>query len=106
MVQGYSEENFNIGEIIMIAKKHFINWKKIVNQDFKPNDTRSLLGVSGSQDWLEGFDIGSIMHMSTVIYGDFVYFGDMIYEISKRMIIEKIVYISISYFTLATEIRF
>jgi hypothetical protein len=28
------------------------------------------------------------------------------YEISKKMIIEKVIYLSINYFTIATEIRF
>lgn len=30
----------------------------------------------------------------------------MIYEISKRVLLEKIIYLSISYFTIATELRF
>ena len=30
----------------------------------------------------------------------------MIYEISKRVLLEKVIYLSISYFTIATEIRF
>jgi hypothetical protein len=30
----------------------------------------------------------------------------MIYEISKRNLLEKIIYLSISYFTIATEYRF
>ena len=30
----------------------------------------------------------------------------MIYEISKRILLEKIIFLSISYFTIATEFRF
>jgi len=44
--------------------------------------------------------------MNTIIFEDFTYFGDIVYELSKRMLLEKVVYLSICYFTLATEIRF
>lgn len=30
----------------------------------------------------------------------------MIYELAKRQILEKVIYFSISYFTIATELRF
>jgi len=46
------------------------------------------------------------MHLSPVFYEDFSFYGDMVYEISKNMILEKVIYLSISYFTIATEIRF
>lgn len=46
------------------------------------------------------------MHMTPLFYEDFSYFGDFSYEISKRMILEKVIYMSICYFTIATEIRF
>ena len=46
------------------------------------------------------------MHMYTINFDEFCNFGDIIFEISKRQIIEKVIYLSICYFTLATEIRF
>jgi hypothetical protein len=30
----------------------------------------------------------------------------MIYELAKRQLLEKVIYLSISYFTIATELRF
>ncbi|KRW98821.1 hypothetical protein PPERSA_10592 [Pseudocohnilembus persalinus] len=71
-----------------------------------PKDQRSLLGVANGTDWIEVFNIGTIMHMNPVLYKDFTYFGDILYEISKRNILEKVIYLSICYFTIATEIRF
>jgi len=46
------------------------------------------------------------MHLQPVFYEDFSFCGDMVYEISKNMILEKIIYLSICYFTIATEMRF
>lgn len=46
------------------------------------------------------------MHISPLSYDEFTFFGDFTYEISKNQIEEKIIYLSICYFTLATEIRF
>ena len=46
------------------------------------------------------------MHMYPINFDEFCNFGDIIFEISKRQIIEKVIYLSICYFTLATEIRF
>ncbi len=45
------------------------------------------------------------MHMEAVNYEDFSFFGDIMYEISKKMILKKIIYLSITYFTIATELR-
>lgn len=44
--------------------------------------------------------------MYPINFDEFCNFGDIIFEISKRQIIEKVIYLSICYFTLATEIRF
>lgn len=46
------------------------------------------------------------MHLEPLYYEDFSFLGDMLYEISKNMILEKVIYLSICYFTIATEIRF
>jgi len=31
------------------------------------------------------------MHMTPIFYEDFSYFGDIVYEISKRLILEKVI---------------
>jgi hypothetical protein len=72
----------------------------------KEDDFRSLLGVQNVREWIENFNIGSIMHMEPLAYEEFQSYGEMIYEISKRVLLEKVIYLSISYFTIATEFRF
>lgn len=72
----------------------------------KEDDFRSLLGVQNVKEWIENFNIGSIMHMEPLSYEEFQSYGEMIYEISKRVLLEKVIYLSISYFTIATEFRF
>jgi len=41
----------------------------------KTNDmeTRSLLGVQNSSNWIENFNIGSIMHLQALKYNEFVF---------------------------------
>lgn len=46
------------------------------------------------------------MHLSPISYDEFSFYGDILYEISYKMLLEKIIFHSICYFTLATEIRF
>ena len=46
------------------------------------------------------------MHLQPVYYEDFSFCGDIIYEISRNMMLEKVIYLSICYFTIATEMRF
>jgi hypothetical protein len=46
------------------------------------------------------------MHMEGIKYDDFsFFFGDIMYELSKKNILEKVIYLSITYFTIATELR-
>ena len=35
------------------------------------------------------------MHLSPISYEEFTFYGDIIYEISKKMLIEKIIFSSI-----------
>lgn len=46
------------------------------------------------------------MHMSPMKYEEYCSYREMMYEISKKVLLEKIIYESISFFTIATEIRF
>ena len=41
-------------------------------------------------DWIENFNIGTIMHLTPVTYEEFTWFADLIYEISKKMLLEKV----------------
>ena len=46
------------------------------------------------------------MHMKSITYDDFCFFEDLMYEMSKKNLIERVIYLSIGYFTIATEMRF
>ncbi|CAD8170855.1 unnamed protein product [Paramecium octaurelia] len=103
--------------ILREAKKQLYFWRtnpennekhirKELKLDQKEDDYRSILGVQNVQEWIQTFNIGFIMHMTPQIYKDFSSQGEMLYEISKRLLLEKIIYLSISYFTIATELRF
>lgn len=45
-------------------------------------EARSILGVMNGNEWIENFNIGSIMHMAPITYEEFALFGDLLYEIS------------------------
>ncbi|CAD8190390.1 unnamed protein product [Paramecium octaurelia] len=84
-------------------EKHLRKELKLASQN---EEYRSLLGIQNLAEWIKNFNIGSIMHMAPQLYDDFTQFGEMIYELAKRQILEKVIYFSISYFTIATELRF
>lgn len=69
-------------------------------------ETRSLLGVQNSSNWIENFNIGSIMHLQALKYNEFVFYGDLMFQLQKKFILEKVIFLSICCFTIATEIRF
>jgi len=93
----------NRQQVLLEVKKSLYFWKKNpennerdLRKELKaPKETnignkRSLLGVkSDSTEWIENFNIGSIMHMNPVKYDDFCFFGDFNYEISKNQLLEK-----------------
>ncbi|CAD8182405.1 unnamed protein product [Paramecium pentaurelia] len=103
--------------ILREAKKQLYFWKnnptnneKHIRQELKinnkPDDYRSILGVQNVEEWIQSFNVSFIMHMTPLIHNEFSQQGEMLYEISKRMLLEKIIQLSISYFTIATELRF
>ena len=46
------------------------------------------------------------MHMKSITYDDFCFFEDLMYEMSKKNLLERVIYLSIGYFTIATEILY
>ncbi|CAK94204.1 unnamed protein product (macronuclear) [Paramecium tetraurelia] len=104
-------------QLLRETKRQLYNWRnnpenneKSVRKELKlvtqNEEYRSLLGIQNLADWIKNFNIGSIMHMAPQIYEDFTSFGEMIFELAKRQLLEKVIYLSISYFTIATELRF
>lgn len=94
----------NRQEMLLEVKKSLYYWKrnpennerdlrKELNAPKENNlgNKRSLLGLKAeSTEWIENFNIGSIMHMNPVKYDEFSYFGDLNYEISKNQLLEKV----------------
>ncbi len=57
-----------------------------------PNDLRSLLGVQNEFEWVEQFNIGTIMHISPINYTQFALAGEMLYEFSRKVLLEKVIF--------------
>lgn len=77
--------------------------KRIFSKD---EEVRSPLGLQNKNDWIEEFNIGTIMHMSAMSYGDFHWVPSFFQELTKKALYEKVIYCSVNHFTIATEIRF
>jgi hypothetical protein len=107
--------------ILAATKKSLFNWKnnpenneKYLRKEFKKtniqndviDDTRSLLGVRQTPEWLENLNIGSIMHMKPMRYKEYAHKRDLVTEITKDALHEKAIFQSLVYFTTATEMRF
>ncbi|CAD8076454.1 unnamed protein product [Paramecium primaurelia] len=104
-------------QLLKETKRQLYNWRNKPDNNEKSNrkelklvtqneEYQSLLGIQNLAEWIKNFNIGSIMHMAPQIYEDFTQFGEMIFELAKRQLLEKVIYLSISYFTIATELRF
>lgn len=72
----------------------------------KEEDNRSVLGIQNGLNWMQSFNIGTIMHMQPIQYEEFCLCGGMVYELQRKLLLEKVIYMSIAYFTIATEMRF
>jgi len=44
--------------------------------------------------------------MKSISYDDFCFYEGCLFEMSKRNLLERVIYLSIGYFTIATEMRF
>ena len=84
----------------------------IKNNSFKIN-TRSVLGVKNTNDWIYGLNIGNIMHLTPFDFDDLskdfseeISYNKIIKELTNDSILEKVVYLSSAYFCIATEFRF
>ena len=103
MMQMRDPLTINKDELLKEARKSLYFWKnnpennekhlrQQINLPTRQDDSekRSLLGIQNQHEWIENFNIGSIMHMIPVGYDDFCFFGDLIYELSKKKILEKV----------------
>lgn len=94
----------NPAESVSNARKSIYNWKnnpenneKYLRKEFSKdsnscvlNDNRSLLGVQQASDWLEDFNIGSVMHMKPMKYKDYAKKREFVKEITKEALQENV----------------
>ena len=66
---------------LKLRSKTSTNTSLIMNVE-EEKDSRSLLGTSGANNWIEEFNIGSLMHMNSLSYDNLALFGEPSFEIS------------------------
>lgn len=108
-------------ELLKQTRKSLFNWKnnpenneKYLRKEFGKSklpaelkdENRSLLGVQRPLEWLETLNIGTIMHMKPLKYKEYAQKKEFTNEITKDSLQEKVIYQSLIYFTIATEMRF
>jgi len=67
---------------------------------------RSLLGLKSKEDWIFNINIGNVMHLSALSLEDLAISPQIAHEMCRDALYEKIIMLSIAYFSLATECRF
>ena len=73
---------------IISAKKHYQSWKTINKMQKQSQDSANESGL----EWIENFNIGSIMHMVPMKYNEFSTFNEIMFEVAHKSILEKIIY--------------
>lgn len=68
-----------------LRKELFVNRNE---QKFMEN--RNLLGLSETNEWIENFNIGNIMHLNPMSYKEFTFYGEFHYEISNKKLLEMV----------------
>ena len=99
--------------------KNFKNGKNVNKRAFVKEDilsfireikskisTRNILGVIKNDDWLNLFNIGNIMFLYAMSYDDLDLDSDPKYELLRDAVIEKILMLTVSFFSIANELRF
>ena len=92
----------NINKEIFTKEKIF---SFISNKETKIS-TRNILGIIKNDDWLNLFNIGNIMFLYAMSYDDLDLDSDPKYELLRDAIIEKILMLTVAFFSIANELRF
>lgn len=69
-------------------------------------DMRSVLGVQHYNDWIHSFNIGDLMGIEMMAIEETKSSNSLFAELSKDRIFENVCLISVTYFSIATEVRF
>ena len=71
------------------------------------NNIRHIFGNTiKKDDWIQLLNIGNIMYLSPLNYEDLELDSDPKYELLRDAILEKVVMLTVSYFCIASELRF
>ena len=71
-------------------KKSLFEQKSEENHEKSSNKIRNFLGITEEDQWVQNFNIGSVMHMYPIFVNDFSFYGELFYEISKKNLTEKV----------------
>jgi len=99
-------KNYKMGK--NINKRAFVKEDilSFINEKKNKISTRNILGVIKNDDWLNLFNIGNIMFLYAMSYDDLDLDSDPKYELLRDAIIEKILMLTVSFFSIANELRF
>jgi hypothetical protein len=67
---------------------------------------RSILGLKSKDDWIYNVNIGNVMHLGPMSLEDLAMSPQIAHEICRDALYEKVIMLTIAYFSLATESRF
>ena len=80
---------------------------KYLSNNLLTNNIRHIFGNTiKKDDWIQLLNIGNIMYLSPLNYEDLELDSDPKYELLRDAILEKVVMLTVSYFCVASELRF
>lgn len=74
--------------------------------DCGTSDMKNLLGYLNQSEWVYSLNIGNIMQISPLTLQDFMSSTALQLELSREFVLEKLCFLSVSYFCMGTEYRF
>lgn len=99
--------NNNLKNTISKDENHMEFDEQINNINKNINESvKCLYFENPNEDWLKNLNIGNIMYLTSLSIEEFDLESDPFCELQKDAIIEKIIMLSVSYFSLATEYKF
>ena len=64
-----------------------------------------MIGLLNENEWLKSFDLSNVMHIRLLTYEEVCLKGEILYEFSQKVLVEKTLLLSVAYFSLASESR-
>ncbi|CAD8108515.1 unnamed protein product [Paramecium sonneborni] len=79
---------------------------KSLKQSISKLYQRSMIGLLNENEWLISFNVSNIMHIRLLTYEEVCLKGEILYEFSQKVLTEKLILLSMAYFSLASETRY